>query len=229
MYNTTRETLRHQQTWIQTVQVSTVQYIREDKLHLFDNKLVQKMQKFDKGTRNIAGAEALDIYVSNAMTKGTDIEWNIDIMENIIITTCRRTFRRHKTTNNRKKNSVPWWNNHLTVIRKKVNAIRRLFQRTKNDLALRERRKEKYKEAKRNYQAEINQAKINSWKEFCNVEASVNPWSQVYKIAAGKTKEVSKMTTITRPDGTDNWPTRNHKRNPRPPIQRRRRRRKPTP
>jgi hypothetical protein len=34
------------------------------------------MQKFDTGTRNIAGAEALDIYVSNAMTKGTDIERN---------------------------------------------------------------------------------------------------------------------------------------------------------
>jgi hypothetical protein len=100
-------------------------YIREDKLHLFDNKLVQEMQKFDTGTRNIAGVEALGIYVSNAMTKGTDIEWNIDIMEDIIITTCRRTFGRHKTTNNnRKKNSVPWWNNHPTLMRKKVNANR---------------------------------------------------------------------------------------------------------
>jgi hypothetical protein len=45
-------------------------------------------------------------------------------------------------------------------------------------VALRERRKEKYKEAKRNYQAELNKAKINSWKDFCNVEASVNPWSK---------------------------------------------------
>jgi len=31
----------------------------------------------------------------------------------------------------------------------------------------------------------------------------VNPWSQVYKIATGKTKEVNKMTTINRPDGTE--------------------------
>jgi hypothetical protein len=45
--------------------------------------------------------------------------------------------------------------------------------------------------------------KLNSWKEYCNVAASVNPWSQVYKIAAGKTKEVNKMTTINRPDGTE--------------------------
>ena len=85
----------------------------------------------------------------------------------------------------------------------KVNANRRLFQRTKNDEALRERRKVTYKEAKRNYQAEINKAKLNSWKEFCNVAASANPWSKVYKIAAGKTKEVSKRTTIIRPDGTE--------------------------
>jgi hypothetical protein len=35
------------------------------------------MQKFDTRTRNIAGTEALDIYVSNVMTKGTDIERNI--------------------------------------------------------------------------------------------------------------------------------------------------------
>jgi hypothetical protein len=103
-------------------------YIQEDKLHLFDNKLVQEMQTFDTGTRNIVGAEALDIYVSNVMTKGTDIERNIDIMEDIIITTCRKTFGRYKTTkNNRKKNSIPWWNNHLTVMRKEVNSKRRLF------------------------------------------------------------------------------------------------------
>ena len=151
-------------------------YIREDKLHLFDNKLVQEMQRFDTGTRNIADAVALDIYISNVLAKGIDIERNIDIIEESIISTCRRTFGRHKTTNNnRKKNSVPWWNTHLTAMGRKVNANRRLFQRTKNDEALRERRKATYKEAKRNYQAEINKAKLNSWKEFCNVAASVNP------------------------------------------------------
>jgi len=142
-------------------------YIREEKLHLFDNKLVQEMHKYDTVTRNIADAEAFDIYISNVIAKGTDIEPNIDIIEETIITTCRRTFGRHKTTNyNRKKNSVPWWNTHLTAMRKKVNASRRLFQRTKNDVALRERRKATYKEAKRNYQAEINKLKFNSWKEF---------------------------------------------------------------
>ena len=71
----------------------------------------------------------------------------------------------------------------------KVNANRRLFQRTKNVMVLRERRKATYKEAKRCYQDEIKKAKFNSWKEFCNVAASVNPWSQVYKIGLGKQKK----------------------------------------
>ena len=47
-------------------------------------------------------------------------------------------------------------------------------------------------EAKRTYQAEIKKAKSNSWKAYCNVAASVNPWSQVYKLAAGKTKNAAK-------------------------------------
>ena len=144
----------------------------------------------------------ISIYLTQ-WPKGTDIERYIDITEDIIIKTCRRTLGRYKTTKNNKKNSVPWWNTHLTVMRKEVNAKRRLFQKTISDIGLRERRKEKYKEVKREYQTEINKAKINSWKEFCNVGALVNPWSQVYKIAAGKTKGVSGMTTITRSYSTE--------------------------
>jgi hypothetical protein len=54
---------------------------------------------------------------------GTDIEQNIDIIEETIISTCRRIFGRHKTTNyNRKKNSVPLWITHLTAVRQKVDA-----------------------------------------------------------------------------------------------------------
>jgi hypothetical protein len=90
----------------------------------------------------------------------------------------------------------------LTVMRKKVNANRRLYQRTRGDKALRERRKATHMEAKRTYQTEIKKAKSTSWKEYCNVAASINPWSQVYKLAAGKTRAGS-MTTIRKPDGTE--------------------------
>jgi len=86
---------------------------------------------------------------------------------------------------------------------KKVNANSRLYQRTKSDEVLRERRKATYMETKRTYQAEIKKAESTSWKEYCNVAASVNPWSQVYIQAAGKTRECGKMTTKWIPDGTE--------------------------
>jgi len=60
-------------------------------------------------------------------------------------------------------------------MRKKVNACRRLFQRTRNDEVVRENRKKRYLEAKRRYQVEIRKEKLNSLKEFCNVAACVNP------------------------------------------------------
>jgi len=87
-------------------------------------------------------------------------------------------------------------------MRKKVNANSRLYQRTKSDEVLRERRKATYMENKRIYQAEMKKAKSTPWKEYCNVAASVNPWSQVYKLVAGKTRECSKMTTVRKPGGT---------------------------
>jgi hypothetical protein len=88
-------------------------------------------------------------------------------------------------------------------MRKKVNANRRLYQRSRSDEALRERRKVAYMKAKRTYQAEIKRAKSTSWKEFCNVAASINPWSQIYKLPAGKTRTACIMTAIRKPDGTE--------------------------
>jgi len=101
------------------------------------------------------------------------------------------------------KKSVPWWTDSLNIIRKRVNACRRLYQRSRNDEKLREGRKQKYIEEKRKYQAGLKHEKINSWKEFCNVTASTNPWSQVYKLASGKIRPKSITTTLTKPDGSE--------------------------
>jgi len=89
------------------------------------------------------------------------------------------------------------------MMRKRVNACRRPYQRTRIDEKLRESRKQKYIEEKRKYQAGINHKKLNSWKEFCNVTASTNPWSQVYKLTSGKIRPKSIMTTLTKPDGSE--------------------------
>jgi hypothetical protein len=53
----------------------------------------------------------------------------------------------------------------------------------------------------------IKKEKLNSWKEFCNVAASTNPWSQVYKLVACKTRAKSIMTTLRKPDGSETTST----------------------
>ena len=52
------------------------------------------------------------------------------------------------------------------------------------------------------YHYEIRKEKLNSRKEYCNVAASLNPWSQVYKLATGKVRTNSNMTTLRKSDGT---------------------------
>jgi len=63
-----------------------------------------------------------------------------------------------------KQKSVPWWTAELNNKRKRLNALRRCYQRTKNDETLREQRKNKYFEKRKEYQITIKKEKINSWK-----------------------------------------------------------------
>ncbi|PSN51387.1 hypothetical protein C0J52_04451 [Blattella germanica] len=102
-----------------------------------------------------------------------------------------------------KNKSVPWWTDCLTITRKRVNALRRRYQRTKNNEELRESRKQQYFEEKKKYQIQIRKEKINSWKEFCNLTPTTNPWTEVYKLATGKLRNKSIKTTLQKPDGTD--------------------------
>jgi hypothetical protein len=63
-------------------------------------------------------------------------------------------------------------------------------------------REQSYIEEKK-YQVENKREKFNSWKEYCNVAASTNPWSQVYKLAAGNTRAKSIKNTLREPDGSE--------------------------
>ena len=96
--------------------------------------------------------------------------------------------------------SVPWWTGELTIMRKKINAMRRRYQRTLQDSNLRETRKLQYLQEKRKYEATLRKAKIQSWKQYCNATTSANPWNVVYKLATGK-MSCSTLSTIRRADG----------------------------
>ena len=79
--------------------------------------------------------------------------------------------------------------------------MRRRYQRTQNS-ELRESRKKTYYDEKSSYQAAIKRQKLKSWKEFCNLITSSNPWNTVYKLATNKNKKSPTMTTILKSDGS---------------------------
>jgi len=56
--------------------------------------------------------------------------------------------------------SIPWWTGELTIMRKKLNAIRRRYQRTIQDSNLRETRKHQHLQEKRKYEATLRREKI---------------------------------------------------------------------
>jgi hypothetical protein len=73
-----------------------------------------------------------------------------------------------------KKDDIsPLWADSLTIMQKRINALRRIYQRTRNNQQLRESRKCKYFEEKKKYHTEIRKDKFNSWKEYCNVTSSL--------------------------------------------------------
>jgi hypothetical protein len=100
------------------------------------------------------------------------------------------------------RKSVPWWNAELNVLRKRANALRRLYQRTKNNEELRNYRETQYLESKSTYAATIRREKRKSWKEFCNTSTANNPWGVIYNLACGRGNSRAQITTLLKPDRT---------------------------
>ena len=83
-----------------------------------------------------------------------------------MILACEQSF---KTTNAprvpQKNKSVPWWTKELTEMRKTTNALRRKYQRTRDNAEQREKNKKTYFDQKSKYAATIRREKTKSWKE----------------------------------------------------------------
>ena len=122
---------------------------------------------------------------------------------------CNKTFSiqrgsRHAASHK----SVPWWTAELTVLRKRTNALRRLYQRTKNNEELRNIRNIQYLESKSTYAATIKREKRKSWKEFCNISTATNPWGAIYNLASGRVNTKAQIATLLKPDGTQTGNTK---------------------
>ena len=99
--------------------------------------------------------------------------------------------------------SVTWWTQELTTKMKRLNALRRRYQRTQT-IELRQNPKKLYHEEKFRYQTALKREKINYWREYCNLTSSSNRWNTVYMRATYKHKRRLSMTTLLKPDGSYN-------------------------
>ena len=147
--------------------------------------------------------EKLDEELTQKVSTCPDIEQLMETCYTCIREASNGAFRVSKGKKQQTRGkSVPWWTTELTILRKRVNALRRRFQRTVNNEQLREERRIQYLEGNREYQLTIKHQKINSWKEFCNITDGSNPWNAVYKIATGKMRVQNSLQTLQKDDGT---------------------------
>jgi len=114
-----------------------------------------------------AGVEKLDDALSQKIQSSPNIEEIVEEFHDALDKACKSSFRQTRPTNMNKKSeqhkTVPWWTQNLTILRKKVNAHRRRYQRTTGSTALREQRKEQYKTTKAEYAKTIKKEKYESW------------------------------------------------------------------
>ena len=89
-----------------------------------------------------------------------DIEKEVDKLQEAITTACDNSFRNAETNPKwTQYKLVPWWTQELTIKRKRLNALRRRYQRTRT-IEQRETRKKIYHEEISRYQAAIKKEKL---------------------------------------------------------------------
>jgi uncharacterized protein YdiU (UPF0061 family) len=106
------------------------------------------------GTRD----EELDGEISSLLTEeDAEYEQRIDEPIEALTLAGNKSFPIYRATRSTTLHkTVPWWSTDLTVLRKRTNALRRLYQRTRDDEELRGKRKTHYYECRATYTASID-------------------------------------------------------------------------
>ena len=100
--------------------------VKEDKYPEFDRNLVQKALKIFNNTNFKGVVEELNMNLSKIVSKENALDMFVDTFTEALQSTCRKTFKTISTENKiKKKKSVPWWTDNLTMMRKRINVLRR--------------------------------------------------------------------------------------------------------
>jgi hypothetical protein len=87
----------------------------------------------------------IDNTLYEILTLEADIENAVEKYQTFVAAASKKSFKvRRLLQKTVRHKSVPWWTKELTLIRKKINALRRRYQRTLHDNSTSEARKHQY-------------------------------------------------------------------------------------
>ena len=133
----------------------------------FQGNLIQLTEKKLCKINKEGGTEELDKMLCKRVTNEMDIEKSIEEFHEVVELACRKSFRTQRASRKgMPKKIVPWWREELTIMRKRLNALRSRYQRTRNSEELREQRRSQYLEGKARHGASGKKEKNTSWKEY---------------------------------------------------------------
>jgi hypothetical protein len=116
-----------------------VKYITsEEGFKRFEGNFIEEI----KNQSEIRETLNLDNTLYGILTRETDNEGVVGRYQNSIAAACKKSFKERKLLQKTVRyKSVPRWTTELTIMRKKVNTLRRRYQRTTHDNNLRDYRK----------------------------------------------------------------------------------------
>jgi len=177
--------------------------VNPEKLEDFDATILREYSTIVSDYNTTGDVNSLDEELCNMANAEPDTSKLVTEYEKIVNAACKANFKTRRPTQKLiTERSVPWWSDELTILRKKINALRRRYQRTKLDEQLRQVRQAQYHQEKRKYENAIRRQKAESWKQYCSLTPSNNPWNAVYRMSAGKIRNTTQLTTLKTADGT---------------------------
>jgi len=141
-----------------------VRYItKKETLAKFQVNILQIVETNLCKQTNRNTTEDLDDTLCSCLYQDMAIEKHIDEFSAALKLVCNKLFKTQRASKKATtRKSVPWWTEEITILQKRTNALWRIYQRTRNNDELREKRKTQYFEGKANYAATIKKEKSRS-------------------------------------------------------------------
>ena len=122
----------------------------------FRENLILLMEQKVRETVELEGTEKVDESLCLRVAKAPNTDAVVEVLHEVLVSACTSSFKILQTYKKAlPRKSVPWWTEELTILRKRVNAQRRKYQRTKGNDDLRGQRKAQYLAIKATYATTI--------------------------------------------------------------------------